>query len=221
MTDSAAQRLNMVESQVRPSDVTDRRIIRAMLAVPREAFVPDALRSIAYMDVDVPVLPGASAPRYLLAPRLFAKLAQEARLEAGMSVLDVGCATGYSSAVLARFVGAVTGLECVPELAAAARKALAAQGAGNVTVVEGPLEAGVSGSGPFDAILLNGAVGREPGALLEQLKEGGRLLCVVADGYFGQAVVFTRVGRTFDRRTAFDAGAHPLPGFAAKAEFVF
>lgn len=221
MTDSAAQRLNMVESQVRPSDVTDRRIIRAMLNVPREAYVPDALRGNAYMDVDVPVASGAATPRYLLAPRVFAKLAQAAQLEQGMTVLDVGCATGYSTAILARIAGKVTGLESAKDLAAAAQKTLAAQGIANASVIEGPLDAGLAKSAPFDAIVLNGAVAREPEVLLGQLKDGGRLVCVVAEGYFGHAAVFTRVGSTVDRTVIFDAGAHPLPGFAAKAEFVF
>lgn len=221
MTDTAAQRLNMVESQVRPSDVTDRRIIRAMLDIPREAFVPETLRSIAYMDVDVSLNGSGTPPRYLMAPRVFAKLVQEARIEGTMSVLDVGCATGYSTAVLARLAGKVTGLEVSPDLAARAKKTLADQKVVNASIVEGPLDAGLAGSAPFDAILVQGAVATEPSALLAQLKDGGRLVCVAAESYFGHAVVYTRVGRAFDRRTIFDAGAHLLPGFAAKAEFVF
>jgi protein-L-isoaspartate(D-aspartate) O-methyltransferase len=221
MTDTAAQRLNMVESQVRPSDVTDRRIIRAMLDIPREAFVPETLRSIAYMDVDVSLNAAGSPPRYLMAPRVFAKLVQEARLEDKMSVLDVGCSTGYSTAVIARLAGKVTGLEVAPDLAATAKKTLADQKVANASIVEGPLDAGLAGSAPFDAILVQGAVAAEPSALLAQLKDGGRLVCVAAEGYFGHAVVYTRTGRAFDRRTVFDAGAHLLPGFAAKAEFVF
>ncbi len=223
MTDSKAQRLNMVESQVRPSDVTDRRIVRAMLDIERERFVPEGLQSIAYMDVDAPVQAGAKQEnaRYLLAPRVFAKLAQEARLEEGMSVLDVGCGTGYSAAVLSHIVRKVTALECDADLVARAQKVLAALGVKGASVVQGPLEAGVAGAAPFDAILLQGSVQQVPQALLDQLKDGGRLVAVVAKGYFGQACVFTRVGRTFDRRPVFDAGAHPLPGFALAPEFVF
>lgn len=220
MTDSAAQRLNMVESQVRPSDVTDRRIIRAMLDIPRERFVPEALRSIAYMDVDVP-LESALAPRALLAARVFAKLVQEARVEPTMTVLDVGCATGYSSAVLARLARRVVGLECDPDLAARAHKTLVKLGIGNAVISQGPLQDGVPAEAPFDVIVLNGAVPTAPAVLLEQLRDGGRLVGVRADGALGHAVLWTRAGRTMDARVVFDAGAQPLPGFAQKREFVF
>ena len=217
MTDSKAQRLNMVESQVRPSDVTDRRIIRAMLSVPREAFVPSALASTAYMDVDVPVDGGRS----LIAPRVLAKLIQAAAIEADAKVLDVGCATGYSTAILAALSTNVIGLEANAALVAAAQKALAQAGIANVRVVEGPLDAGLAGQGPFDAIVLNGAVAVEPSALLSQLKDGGRLVGVFASGSLGQACIWRRTGKQVDRQVVFDAGAPPLPGFAAKAEFVF
>jgi protein-L-isoaspartate(D-aspartate) O-methyltransferase len=213
----------MVESQVRPSDVTDRRIIRAMSSLPREAFVPAALASTAYMDVDVPVeaaMPGA-AGRYLLAPRVLAKLIQAAGIEASMTVLDVGCATGYSSAVMAALAKTVIALETSPALVAAAQKALAQAKVANVEVVQGPLEAGVAVRAPFDAIVLNGAIAVAPAALLEQLKDGGRLVGISADGYFGQACVWTKVGKTVDRRVVFDAGAHPLPGFQPAPAFVF
>lgn len=223
MTDSNAQRLNMVESQVRPSDVTDRRIIRAMLSVPREMFVPAALASTAYMDVDVPV-ETARAPgggRCLLAPRVLAKLIQAAGIEADMKVLDVGCATGYSTAIIAALGKDVTGLECSAGLAATAQKTLAKLGIANARVIEGPLNAGLAAQGPFDAIVLNGAVAVTPTVLLEQLRDGGRLVGITAEGYFGQACVWRRSGKQVDRQVVFDAGAHPLPGFTAKAEFVF
>ncbi len=223
MTDSNAQRLNMVESQVRPSDVTDRRIIRAMLNVPREKFVPEMLASTAYMDVDVPVeaaqAPGAG--RYLLAPRVMAKLLQAAGLEADMKVLDVGCATGYSTAIIAALAKDVWALESSAGLVSGAQRVLGHLGVGNVQVVQGPLEAGLAAQGPFDAIVLNGAVAVPPSALLEQLKDGGRLVGIMAEGYFGQACLWRRSGKQIDRQVVFDAGAHPLPGFAAKAEFVF
>ncbi len=223
MTDSKAQRLNMVESQVRPSDVTDRRIVRAMMDIPREQFVPGALASIAYMDVDAPVQAGDAqgVGRHLLAPRVLAKLAQEAHIESNMSVLDVGCATGYSTAVIATLARRVIGLESDAALVAAAQKTLAQLAVANASVVQGPLDAGLAGQGPFDVILLNGSVAVTPTTLLEQLKDGGRLVGVLAEGYFGRANVWTRAGRNFDCRTVFDAGAHALPGFAARAEFVF
>lgn len=225
MTDSNAQRLNMVESQVRPSDVTDRRILRAMLDLPREVFVPPALASIAYMDIDAPVqdvsAAGQGARRYLLAPRVLAKLLQAAGVEHDMTVLDVGCATGYSTAILARLARRVVGLECDGELVGMAQKALADLSVANASVVQGPLEAGLASQGPYDVIVLNGASAVTPTALIEQLKVGGRLVGVLAEGYFGRACVWTRSRHALDCQVAFDAGAHQLPGFAAKPEFVF
>lgn len=218
MTDSAMQRLNMVESQVRPSDVTDRRVIRAMLELPREQFVPEPLRSIAYMDTEVPVGAGG---RTLLAPRVLAKLVQEARCEAGMSVLDIGCATGYSTAILARLARRIVGLECDAELAAKAQRLLASLGVGNAAIAQGPLKEGRAGDGPFDVILLNGTVPEAPRSLADQLREGGRIVGIRADGVGGEATVWTRVGRGLDARVVFDAGAQPLPGFEREAAFVF
>ena len=223
MIDSQAQRLNMVESQVRPSDVTDRRILRAMLEVPRELFVAESRRSIAYMDVDAPVA-AANSPgggRYLLAPRVLGKLLQEAAIEADMVVLDVGCATGYSTALIARLARRVVGLECDKGLVQDAQRLLRELGVSNAIVREGPLAAGVPDEAPFHAILLNGAVAQVPNTLLDQLKDGGRLLAVVAERGLGSAKVWTRSGSTCDARAVFDAGAKPLPGFELKAEFVF
>lgn len=221
MIDSRQQRINMVESQVRPSDVTDRRILRAMLEVPREAFVPGGLNTLAYMDDCVPVTPRADghAARALLAPRTFAKLAQLAQIDAGDRVLDVGCATGYSTAVLARLAKSVVALEVDAALAARAAEALRQLGVGNAEVVRGPLEAGAPSKAPFDAIVLEGAVTEAPRALLEQLADGGRLVGILAEGAFGRAQVWLRTGQACDARPAFDAGAVPLPGFARKAEF--
>lgn len=220
MNDTTAQRINMVESQVRPSDVTDRRIIRAMLEIAREEFVPEALRSIAYMDTELP-LPSGQGRRALLAPRVFAKLVQEARIEPGMSVLDVGCATGYSTAVLAHLGRRVVGLECDADLAARAQKALLKLGVSNGVISRGPLQEGVAAEGPFDVVFLNGSVPEAPSTLLGQLRDGGRIVGVCAPGNLGQATVWTRAGQTIDARVVFDAGAQPLPGFERKLEFVF
>lgn len=217
MTDIALQRLNMVESQVRPSDVTDRRIIRAMGTAARETFVPDTQRAIAYMDEAVIVAPG----RRLLAPRLFARLAQLAKLPDGGTVLDIGCATGYSTAVWAVIAKRVTGVDADATLVAAARASLAAAGASNATVVHGAHAVGHAADGPYDSILINGAVPDVPRALLDQLKDGGTLVAVLASGPAGKAVAFRRTGLQFDRREAFDAGAATLPGFERAAEFVF
>ena len=223
MTDSSLQRLNMVESQVRPSDVTDRRIIKAMLEVPREAFVPAALAPLAYMDQAVPLSAGANGrgARHLLAPRTFAKLVQAAEIDERATVLDVGCASGYSTAVLAKIAALVVGLESDKALAATARRMLETLRLANVQIVEGALAAGAPGAAPFDAILLNGAVPAVPQALLEQLKDGGRLAAIVNDGPLCRARLWRRSGTGFAERAAFEAGAEPLPGFTAPAGFVF
>jgi len=221
MIDTTQQRINMVESQVRPSDVTDRRIIRAMLGVPRELFVPEAMQALAYMDTPVPVQPQAAvAPaRTLLAPRTFAKLVQLAEIEPDCAVLDVGCATGYSTAVLARLAKAVVAVEVDAALAARAVETLRQLRTSNAVVIEGELVNGAPSHAPFDAIFLNGAVQQVPEGLLLQLKDGGRLVGVIAGGVFGRAQIWRRQGKIFDARPVFDAGAEPLPGFSRQAEF--
>jgi protein-L-isoaspartate(D-aspartate) O-methyltransferase len=221
MNDTTEQRINMVESQVRPSDVTDRRIIKAMLEVPREMFVPEAQHALAYMDSPVQVKPPTAGmpARTLLAPRTFAKLVQLAEIEPATVVLDVGCATGYSTAVLARLAKAVVAVEVDGALAARAAETLRGLRVSNAVVIEGALEKGAASHAPFDAILLNGAAEQVPEELLLQLKEGGRLVGVLANGAFGRAQVWQRRGKIFDARPVFDAGADPLPGFSRQAEF--
>jgi protein-L-isoaspartate(D-aspartate) O-methyltransferase len=223
MIDSRLQRINMVESQVRTSDVTNRRIIRAMLDVPREAFAPEPVRAMAYMDdaLQVQPPPGGKEVRYLLAPRIFAKLVQLAEIEPESVVLDVGCATGYSTAVLAKIAARVVAVECDADLAARAARTLRELGIGNALVVEAALSVGAPAGGPYDAILLNGAVPEAPDALLDQLKEGGRLVGVVANGHMGCGRVWQRSGKAFGTRSAFDAGAPLLPGFVRQGGFVF
>lgn len=215
--DYAIQRTNMVESQVRPSDVTDRRIIRAMQALPRERFAPPAVRALAYMDGTVPLGGG----RALLAPRVLAKLVQAAGVEPDAVVLDIGAATGYAAAVLASFAGRVIALESDQMLAREAQAALSEAGVANVTVVEGDLAQGWPSEGPYDAILLEGAVDSVPPALLDQLKDGGRLVAVVRQGATGRASVWRRDGREFGVAEVFDAAADPLPGFQTAPAFTF
>ena len=221
MADFALQRKNMVESQVRTSDVTDRRIIAALLAVPREDFVPQSARTVAYMDGSVCL---ASAPlkgpdRLLLAPRLFARLLDLARIEPGHSVLVIGTGTGYSAAVLARLSARVVALESDADLAAKATLNLAAQGCKDVSVVTGALSEGWAQSGPFDVIMIEGAAQRVPDHLLRQLKDGGVLVGVLSDAKPGKASIWKRLGNSFDRRTMFDATTAVLPGFEAAPAF--
>jgi protein-L-isoaspartate(D-aspartate) O-methyltransferase len=228
MIDFEAARATMVESQLRTDKVTDRRILSAFAALPRERFVPEAKRQLAYSDASLEVWPsidGAPA-RFLLSPVVLARLVQLAAVEAKDAVLDVGCATGYSTALLARLASSVIAVEPEPELAAEARDALRELGAGNASVLEGALERGAPESGPFDVILLNGSVSEVPDTLLTQLKEGGRLVAVVTAGREGRtrqgkAFLFVKVEGESSGVSHFDANARPLPGFAPSPSFTF
>lgn len=217
--DYAKARRIMVDSQVRPSDVTDLRIIAAMLDVARERFVAQGQRGMAYLDVDVPV--AAGSPRALLKPMVFSKLLQAAALGENDRVLDAGCATGYSSAVIAKLAGSVVALEEDAALGHAANLNLSALGVANVMVASGPLTAGWPDGGPYDAILLEGRCEVVPDALLAQLKDGGRLLAVVGSGPMGKATIYRRAGKNATAFELFDATAPLLPGFVKPPEFVF
>lgn len=221
MMDFAAARRMMVDSQIRTSDVTDLRLIAAMLDVPRERFVPHDKAALAYLDFDLPVTPAVrdAGARHLLKPVVLAKMIQAADVEEGDNVLDVGCATGYSAATLARLAATVTALEQDATLARHARENLA--GDKNVTVVTGPLVDGWAAQGPYDAILLGGATEVEPVALFRQLKDGGRLVTVLGRTPNGRAMLYRRDGVDISGRSIFDAAAPTLPGFAAVPSFVF
>ena len=227
MTDFEQQRASMVESQIRPNAVTDACLLAAMRALPRERFVPEKLRALAYMDADIEVFPaidGAPA-RFLLAPMVLARLIQLAAVEPQDAVLDVGCATGYSTAVLASLGRSVTGLEPEPELASAARRSLRALGLENVEIVEGALARGHKRGGPYDVILLNGSVAEVPETLFSQLKEGGRLAAILSSGANagsqGKAYLFIKAGGEASGLPHFDAGARQLPGFLREPSFTF
>lgn len=220
--DISVQRKNMIESQVRPSDVTDRRIIRAMGEISRELFVPDAVRALAYMDNPIGLGTSAGgARRALLAPRTFAKLAQAAEIDSDAVVLDVGAASGYSSAVLAALARRVVALEVDAQLVQRANEVLGQLGVEGVEVVEGDLAQGWSAEGPFDAIVVEGAVEFIPPELLDQLKDGGRLVAILAALGMGRATVWRRDGSVFGMHDMFDANAEVLPGFKQARSFVF
>jgi protein-L-isoaspartate(D-aspartate) O-methyltransferase len=218
MLDFAAARRMMVDSQVRTSDVTDLRLIAAMLSVPRERFVPKAAAELAYLDTDLPVGTGARA---LIKPMVLAKLLQAAEIKESDHVLVVGCATGYSAAVIAQLAGSVVVLEEDPELARQATDNLQALGARNVTVAAGPLVAGWPAAAPYDVIVLDGAVEDVPKTLLSQLKAGGRLLGVVGQSPASKAMLFRSSGTDASGRQIFDAAVPALPGFAKPPAFVF
>lgn len=220
MADYGVQRSNMVESQVRPADVTDRRIIRAMLEIPREAFAPDAAKPLAYMDAHLPVSVGGTR-RFLLAPRILAKLIHALDVGENDAVLDVGCASGYSTAILSRLARRVVGVEPDAELAERARKTLATERVANATIVTGGVAAGAPDAGPFDAILINGSMARRPEELFDQMKDTGRIAAILADGPGGKAMLWRRRGTIVDGRPIFDAGAPAIAAFEKTAGFVF
>ena len=221
MADVELQRKNMVESQVRPSDITDRRIIRAMSDVPRERYVPVASTAIAYGDLEIRLdAPAPGKPsRVMLAPRVLAKLLQLAAIEDHDDVLVVGAGLGYSAAIVARLAKSVTALEESESLAAGARKTLMDEGVASAEVVAGPLIAGVQGKAPFDVIVVEGGAETVPQALLDQLGLGGRLVVVSMQGVAGKAMIWRRHASGFDATDAFDASAPVLPGFAKVLAF--
>ncbi len=219
MDNYAAARLNMVESQVRPSDVTDARIMRAMGRLPREKFVPLAWRNVAYMDESIPLADrGASS---LMEPRAFAKLVQLASVTKNDLVLDIGCGLGYSSAVLAQLAGSVVALEADGDLVNNANEILASLEIGNVAVVEGELSGGVGKEGPYDIIFLNGSIEIVPDALFGQLNDNGRLVAVINEPTRSAAWLYEKSGELVNGRPAFDARIQPLSGFEKKQTFVF
>jgi protein-L-isoaspartate(D-aspartate) O-methyltransferase len=217
MADFARLRRNMVDSQIRTNDVTDRRIIQAMLEIERERFVPEAMRSLAYMDEAVRVTAPGVPPRYLASPMALAKLLALAAIEPTDSVLDIGCATGYSTAVIARLARTVIGLESDPALARQATANLA--GTANAKIIEGPLVAGLPAQAPYQVIVIAGSVEVVPESLRRQLAEGGRLVTIVGQGAIGRAMLYERSGDTWSGRPAFDLGAPLLTEFARAPAF--
>jgi protein-L-isoaspartate(D-aspartate) O-methyltransferase len=211
----------MVDGQVRTSDVTDIAILDAMLALPREEFVPAGKRALAYLDLDLDVTEGGSTPRYLVKPMLTAKLLQAAEIRAGDNVLIVGCATGYAAAVAARLAGKVTATESYEALAAKARDVLGRVGLSGVTVKVAQAADGDSADAPYDVILLNGATEVVPKAVCGQLRDGGRLLGVFAATRPPRATLITRAHGDFGHRTLFDVSAPVLPGLERVPAFVF
>ena len=217
MFDAAMARRMMVDGQVRTADVTNLDLIAAMLAVPRELFAPRGLADQAYLDCDIALGGG----RVLLKPMVLAKLIQGAQVGPKDHVLDVGCGTGYSSAVLSRIAGSVVALEEDAGLAKLANDALKAAGAVNVTLTTGSLAGGWPAAAPYDLILLNGATEIAPQDLGGQLKPDGRLACVFGRGPASKATIYRLVEGHLVGRPIFDAAAPVLPGFVAPPAFVF
>jgi protein-L-isoaspartate(D-aspartate) O-methyltransferase len=223
MSDFKLERANMVESQIRPNAVTDTELLKVLLETPRELFVPPSLRALAYLDGELRVEEARDhrPARNLLSPMAFAKLAQLARVRNGDRILDIGGATGYSAAILARLGASVVAVENDAGLIAVAKEALATLGIGNVSFTVGPMEAGAPEHAPYDVIFLNGRVSQLPDALLDQLSEGGRLVAPMGTAHATKGKLLSKIDSRIQERIGFDIGASPLPGFEPKKAFVF
>lgn len=217
MVDFSQARRAMVDSQLRPNNVTDWRLIAAFEKVPREQFVAEARRALAYIDDAQPIGPGRSLP----SPMALAKMLQLAEIGHADTVLDVGIGTGYSTAVIAELASSVVGVEGDATLAEAARANLAAVGAGRASVVQAAPEAGAPQFGPYSVIVLQGAASAVPAALFDQLAEGGRLVAVIASGVTSVTHVYVKAGQDVTARTEFDLNLPPLPLPAPAEQFVF
>ena len=218
MIDHAAARRNMVSGQIRTNRVSDERLIDAMEEIPRERFVPHAKRGVAYVDEDVEIASG----RFLMEPMVLARLVQESSIAADDMVLDVGCGTGYATAVMARLAGTVIALDVDKSLAAEAERTLSAVGADNAIVMTGPLAEGCARQAPYDVILLGGAVDHLPQALADQLAERGRIVGVLRKaGGVGQATLWAKHRGALSSRSLFEASLPPLPGIARPVHFEF
>jgi len=217
MTDFAARRTMMVDTQVRPSDVTKFPIIDAMLKIAREDFVPAAQREAAYLGENLNLAPG----RVLLDPRTLAKMLDALAISKDELVLDIGCAMGYSAAIIAHMSEAVIAVEEDEAMAREAQDALGQAGADNVMVHQGPLTEGAAKHGPYDVILVEGGVVDVPEALSDQLKDGGRIACLFMEGALGEVRIGHKRGEHISWRMAFNAGAPVLAGFERQKVFKF
>jgi protein-L-isoaspartate(D-aspartate) O-methyltransferase len=220
--DFSEQRVKMVDGQIRTTDVTSAPLLEAMLAVPREAFVPAKRRNLAYIDEDILISDEREGVRrYLMEASPFAKLAQLADIRPGDAVLDVGAGTGYCAAVLSRLARSVVALESDESLAERAASALASLGYDNVSVVRDALPAGHPAGAPYDVIFVGGSVEELPAGLVAQLGEGGRLVVVEGQGNAGVARLYLKSNGVASGRRAFNAAVKPLPGFERTPAFEF
>ncbi len=216
MSEFATRRVMMVDTQVRPSDVTKFPIIEAMLSVPREVYVPGDRREAAYVGENLPLTPG----RVMLEPRTLAKLLDALDIQPDEMVLDLGPGLGYSAAVLARLAQTVVAVEADEGMAAEAERLLSEQGVDNAILIAGPLEAGAARHAPYDVITLQGAVEQVPEALLAQLKDGGRIGAIFMDGALGVAKVGIKADGQVSWRPVFNAAAPVLDRFTRARGFV-
>ena len=209
----------MVESQLRTNKITQDALLDAMRTVPREQFLPKRVQHLAYVDEDAPL----GNDRFETEPMVLATMIQALNMQPGDLVLVVGAATGYAPAVIARLAGTVFGVEEDATLSDTASSILTSLAFDNAVIVEGALSEGLASQGPYDAILVNGAVSEVPQALVAQLKDSGRLACVVRDGpdQTGRITLLENRGGVAASRTLADASIPYLAAFAPKPAFAF
>lgn len=215
MTDFATRRTHMVDSQIRPNDITKFPVIEAMLAIPREDFVPADKREAAYMSENVDLGRG----RVMLEPRTLGKMLDALDIQGDELVLDIGSGMGYSAAVIARMAEAVVAVEEDEAMLAEAQSALAAVEADNVILHQGALTEGAAKHGPYDVIVVQGAVAHLPESVTDQLKDGGRIACLFMEGALGTVRLGYKIDGRITWRHAFNAGAPVMPGFEKHAAF--
>lgn len=215
--DFSTARRNMIECQIRTNKVVDEALIASIGEAPRERFLPDALRAVAYIDEDLQL----NAERCLLEPMVLARLLQELALTPGDAVLDIASGTGYAAAIMARMAAAIFAQESDADLQGRAAELFGELALDNVVSVDGDLVAGCAEHAPFNAILIEGAVDAVPAGILDQLADGGRLIAIVMDNGIGRATLFRKDGGHFSRRVIFDANVPVLKAFQNPAGFKF
>ena len=224
MIEFATARRNMVDNQIRPNRVTSQELLQALLEIPREIFVPEQERGVAYVDEDIRLAASPqSGPRWLMEPMVFARLLQAAEIEKSDVVLEIGAGTGYGTMVLSRLAATVVAVESDPLLADAAAKNLEKLRVDNAALITGELNKGCPAQAPYGVIVIEGAIDRIPDEIAAQLAEGGRLVAVMRNGgtRIGQAVLALRRNGQVSHRVLFDAATPYLPGFAPEPTFVF
>ena len=220
--DMEQARFNMIEQQIRPWNVADAHVLSLLEVVKREDFVPLAHKALAFVDMEIPLREGGSRRQVMLAPRIEARLLQDAAVQKHEKVLEVGTGSGYMAALLAHRAQRVITVEIEPELARMARANLQKAGVHNVEVLELDASQGIKAEGPFDVIVLSGSVAEVPQVLLAQLKLGGRLVGIVGEEPAMNATVVTRTGETtWTTKTPWDTVAPRLLNFPAPSRFKF
>jgi protein-L-isoaspartate(D-aspartate) O-methyltransferase len=218
MIDFSAARTNMVDSQLRTNKITDSKIIAGFETIPRETFLPETLRSVAYVDEDLAIGNG----RYVMEPMVLARLIQAAAPEADDIALEIGAARGYGTAILAQIAATVVGLDSEQSLTDVMNETLNALGIDNAVAVTGNMAEGYARQAPYNVILFSGSIGEVPEAIIAQLSDGGRLVAVIRDkSGLGRATLLQRTGEAISRRHLFDASTPILSGFECDDRFVF